>query len=195
MDPVQAPNSILRVILLSAKQHLDQQKQNAVSSQHAINLLNSLAESKKINIDTLRELSFNGISDEIKGLRPLVWRILLNYLPADNSDSWEDILRQKKAIYEIWKEELIIKPKLSIKDRFSEEEKAQQKSTQPKKLSLLDHPLSTQKNSKWNKFYTDKNLWEEIEKDVKRTRVEIAFFMMAVDPARNSKEDLDRLEH
>jgi hypothetical protein len=108
---------------------------------------------------------------------------------------WEDILRQKKAIYEIWKEELIIKPKLSIKDRFSEEEKAQQKATQPKKLSVLDHPLSTQKNSTWNKFYTDKNLWEEIEKDVKRTRVEIAFFMMAVDPARNSKEDLDRLEH
>lgn len=124
-----------------------------------------------------------------------MWRILLNYLPADNSDSWEDILRQKKAIYEIWKEELIIKPKLSIKDRFSEEEKAQQKATQPKKLSVLDHPLSTQKNSTWNKFYTDKNLWEEIEKDVKRTRVEIAFFMMAVDPARNSKEDLDRLEH
>lgn len=103
-------------------------------------------------------------------------------------------MRQKKAIYEIWKDELIIKPKLSIKDRFSEESK-EKKVDQPKKLSMLDHPLSTQKNSQWNKFYTDKNLWEEIEKDVKRTRVEMAFFMMAVDPERSSKEEMVRLEH
>lgn len=65
---------------------------------------------------------------------------------------------------------------------------------EPKKLSLLDHPLSTQANSQWNKFYSDKTLWEEIEKDVKRTRVEIAFFMMAVDPSRNSADDITRLE-
>jgi hypothetical protein len=52
-----------------------------------------LAESKKINVNRLRELTFYGISDEIKGLRPLIWRILLNYLPNDDSDSWEDILR------------------------------------------------------------------------------------------------------
>jgi hypothetical protein len=44
-------------------------------------------------------------------------------LPTENSDDWEEILRQKKAIYEIWKDELIVKPKLSIKDRFSDEAK------------------------------------------------------------------------
>jgi hypothetical protein len=37
-------------------------------------------------------------------------------------------------------------------------------------------------------------LWEEIEKDVKRTRVEIAFFMMAVNPQHSSPEDMARLE-
>jgi hypothetical protein len=37
-------------------------------------------------------------------------------------------------------------------------------------------------------------LWEEIEKDVKRTRVEIAFFMMAVNPQHSSAEDMARLE-
>jgi TBC1 domain family member 13 len=116
---------------------------SGVSNQHAIHLMNCLAESKSIQLDRLRELSFFGISDEIKGLRPLIWRILLNYLPTDDTDSWEELLRQKKAIYEMWKDELIIKPKLSIKDRFSEESKE----TQPKKLSLLDHPLSTQANS------------------------------------------------
>jgi hypothetical protein len=153
--------------------------------------MNCLAESKQIDIQRLRELSFNGISDEIKGLRPLIWRILLGYLPAEDSDTWEEILREKKKIYEMWKEELIIKPKLSIKDRFSDEAKAMEK---PKKLTLLDHPLSTQKNSTWNKFYSDKQIWEEIEKDVKRTRVEMAFFMMAVDPERSTAEDMIRLE-
>ena len=37
-------------------------------------------------------------------------------------------------------------------------------------------------------------MWEEIEKDVKRTRKELAFFVLAVDPDRNNGEDLDRLE-
>ena len=37
-------------------------------------------------------------------------------------------------------------------------------------------------------------MWEEIEKDVKRTRVEMAFFMMAVDPERSTPEDIERLE-
>ena len=54
--------------------------------------------------------------------------------------------------------------------------------------------MSVNQDSKFKKFYDDKLLWEEIEKDVKRTRVELAFFTMAVDPDRHSKEDLDRLE-
>ena len=82
-----------------------------------------MASSKKIDYDSLRELAFHGISDEIKGLRPLIWRILLNYLPANDSNSWEETLRQSKAIYEVWRDELIIKPKLTIKDRFAQEEK------------------------------------------------------------------------
>ena len=61
-------------------------------------------------------------------------------------------------------------------------------------MNKIDHPLSTKQNSTWNKFYQDKLLWEEIEKDVKRTRVELAFFMQAVDPNRNSAEDMARLE-
>lgn len=54
--------------------------------------------------------------------------------------------------------------------------------------------MSTKTDSKWKKFYDDKDLWEEIEKDVKRTRVELAFFMQAVNPDKNSMEDIKRLE-
>jgi TBC1 domain family member 13 len=59
---------------------------------------------------------------------------------------------------------------------------------------MQDHPLSTQNNSTWKKFYEDKQIWEEIEKDVKRTRIEMAFFYMALDRTRISSEDFDRLE-
>lgn len=45
----------------------------------------------------------------------------------------------------------------------------------------MDHPLSRSNDSTWKKFYDDKNIWEEIEKDVKRTRVELCFFYMALD--------------
>jgi hypothetical protein len=63
-----------------------------------------------------------------------------------------------------------------------------------KELKHFDHPLNTKVDSKWKKFYDDKELWEEIEKDVKRTRVELAFFMQAVNPDKNSEEDIKRLE-
>lgn len=78
---------------------------------HGVNILNCLAEGPVIDVGRLRKLAFLGITDEINGLRPLVWRILLGYLPA-NVTLWDDILRQQRDNYEIWKEELIVKPTL-----------------------------------------------------------------------------------
>jgi hypothetical protein len=38
-------------------------------------------------------------------------------------------------------------------------------------------------------------LWDEIEKDVKRTRTDMHFFLLALDESRNkSEEDLQRLK-
>ena len=51
---------------------------------------------------------------------------------------------------------------------------------------------SAQAESK--QYHDDCLLMEEIEKDVKRTRVELHFFYMAVDRARTSKTDIERLE-
>jgi TBC1 domain family member 13 len=45
----------------------------------------------------------------------------------------------------------------------------------------MDHPLSTNYESKWHKFFQDQDLWDEIEKDVKRTRTDLSFFYKAVD--------------
>ena len=62
------------------------------------------------------------------------------------------------------------------------------------KAKIIDHPLSRATGSSWKQFYDDKLQWEEIEKDVKRTRVELMFFQMAVDPSKNSQEEVKRLE-
>ncbi len=55
-----------------------------------------------IDRSELEQLAFHGITDEIKGLRPLVWRLFLNYLPLDATE-WDDTLRQNHASYQIYK--------------------------------------------------------------------------------------------
>lgn len=60
---------------------------------------------------------------------------------------------------------------------------------------MIDHPLSRSQNSVWNTFFKDQELWDEIEKDVKRTRTDMNFFYLALDPSLNeSKENLARLQ-
>jgi len=41
---------------------------------------------------------------------------------------------------------------------------------------MMDHPLSRSSNSVWNTYFKDQEIWDEIEKDVKRTRTEMQFF-------------------
>ena len=83
---------------------------------------------KKIEIAMLRSLSFRGIPSDIKGLRPLVWKILLGYLPRDTS-KWEAVMNEQKKIYEGLKEDLIVIPDMENEDNNN-------------KNYLNDHPLS-----------------------------------------------------
>lgn len=49
--------------------------------------------------------------------------------------------------------------------------------------------------NEWNNFFADNDLWDEIWKDVRRTRTEIGFFKLPLDTNRSlTVEDLDRLE-
>ena len=76
-------------------------------------------------------------------MRPLIWRILLNYLPEDSSQ-WDDTLRSNKEAYEMWKDELIIKPML--KDEQEKEKKAE---SGIKEVKSFHDPLSLKQDSKW----------------------------------------------
>ena len=55
--------------------------------------------------------------------------------------------------------------------------------------NAVDHPLNVSSNSLWNKFFNDQELWDEIEKDVRRTRSDMTFFIEAVDRHKNLNKD------
>jgi hypothetical protein len=44
-----------------------------------------------------------------------------------------------------------------------------------------DHPLSVKKKSIWNQYFQDNVIWQEIEKDIRRTRTDMQFFSDAFD--------------
>lgn len=45
----------------------------------------------------------------MKSLRPLIWKILLYYLPNDTAE-WPETLRMNRENYETIRNELLIKP-------------------------------------------------------------------------------------
>jgi TBC1 domain family member 13 len=130
----------------------------------------------KVNKILLRSLAFRGIPNECVGLRSLVWRILLNTLGYEPA-KWEGMLSRHKESYRQFMEELIIKPSLESDSAESS-----------------DHPLSIDIKSEWCMYFKDQELWEEIEKDVKRTRTDTGFFTSAIDPSKNTKANAQILE-
>mmetsp|Transcript_22594 Transcript_22594/g.22435 ORF Transcript_22594/g.22435 Transcript_22594/m.22435 type:complete len:211 (+) Transcript_22594:170-802(+) len=127
---------------------------------------------------TLKVLAFRGIPEEVKSLRGIVWRLLLNYLP-NKATKWIETINENKKQYESFREELIIKPQLSMEG---------EKSNGPEVTEhVVDHPLSVSQDSVWAQFHKDREIWEEIEKDVKRTRNEIALFVRAIKDEDSAK--------
>lgn len=59
--------------------------------ERTVNLMKVLCK-RKINITMLRSLSFRGIPSEIRSLRPIIWRVLLNYLPKETS-KWDSFVK------------------------------------------------------------------------------------------------------
>lgn len=94
----------------------------------------------------LKNIAFTGIPDECKGLRAYVWKLLLNYLPWDNSEMNAELASQR-ANYNNFRDLFLQNPENENPDLTEE----------------------------------DKEFWEDIEKDVKRTRPEMHFFFLPND--------------
>ena len=121
----------------------------------------------------VKKLCFDGIPDICKRIRPLCWRILLNYL-SDDKTQWQSIEENNKKQYEDHVNLFL----LGKNKPSANSDKNSQSSQEIEFKKCQDHPRSKAKNSTWNTFFSDQSLWDEIEKDTKRTRKEINFFTL-----------------
>ncbi|CAG8588826.1 15267_t:CDS:2 [Funneliformis mosseae] len=117
-----------------------------------------------IDLYKFRHLCFRGIPDK-PGIRQLSWKILIGYLPPDKR-KWQSTLAEQRSTYYSFIRDLLVDP--------SEEElKNSNESTD-------DHPLNSSPSSKWAEYFADNNMLEQIDKDVRRTLPDFAFFQLPV---------------
>ena len=78
-------------------------------------------ERKPINTLNLKKMIFQGCPDSLRGYRPLVWKILLEYLPSEDHSQWDDILAKKRALYKSYVGATLNKSVIEMQDLGEEE--------------------------------------------------------------------------
>mmetsp|Transcript_6830 Transcript_6830/g.11025 ORF Transcript_6830/g.11025 Transcript_6830/m.11025 type:complete len:185 (-) Transcript_6830:724-1278(-) len=177
----------------------------------------------KINLKKLCQLSFakGGIPDG--GLRPIIWRILLDSLPLDPGQ-WDAALIKNFDTYELWKKELIIDldkirtiyaedglPEEVYKSDFNWAKKLYRemriqeiRGKKKAHVGILDEKdgnlssdeqkiSSTKFRIIWQNYFRDQDLIEDIQKDVKRTRTELNYFKKPTNPEDLTKYGQEEL--
>ncbi|EPY52595.1 GTPase activating protein [Schizosaccharomyces cryophilus OY26] len=127
---------------------------------------------KPVSLPGLCGLCLQGIPDEYS-IRSKAWMLMLEYLPTDKLQ-WKDVLSSHRKTYTSFVQELLIDPwkKLSLQEN-SEDAEAE------------DHPLSTNKDSKWKQYFEDNQTLEQIDKDIRRTLPDLSFFQGKSESAMN----------
>ncbi|XP_031379432.1 TBC1 domain family member 13-like isoform X1 [Punica granatum] len=151
--------------------------------------------SKVINMRELRRIASLGIPDGA-GIRPVVWKLLLGYLPPDRA-LWLSELAKKRSQYKNFKTELLMNPS-EITRRLekstsgdNDESKCQIRGVLRRSgLTHGEHPLSLGKSSIWNQFFQDAEIIEQIDRDVKRTHPDMPFFSGDSQYAKSNQEAL-----
>lgn len=190
--PETAPNKYLAKLFEAPQVHTIQ---TYWIKERVINFMKILGK-RRIDMIMLRSLAFRGVPNEVPMLRVIVWKVLLGFLPRETA-KWEQVIKSQRQIYDDWKKEMIVEPYLveGAGAAIGEKESTCDPLLQASLLKEveIDHPLCVRKNSLWSKFFKDQELWEEIEKDVRRTRSDITFFVEAVDKAKSlNKEQLKK---
>ncbi|CAG8439485.1 8531_t:CDS:10 [Diversispora eburnea] len=114
-----------------------------------------------IDLYKFRHLCFHGVPDK-PGIRQKSWKILLGYLPPDKR-KWTKVLAEQRATYSSFVKDLLSDPG----EEFKSDEH-------------VDHPLNSEPNSKWNEYFADNIILEQIDKDVRRTLPDFSFFQLPV---------------
>ncbi|CAG4942230.1 unnamed protein product [Colias eurytheme] len=121
-----------------------------------IQAFKDLLDKDEVDMKALQKLAFKGVPDK-KGLRSLVWKILLHYIPPEKN-SWESYLQKKRQLYKQLIDEIIVSPG-----------------------GPTDHPLSISPGSSWSEYFKDNDVLLQIDKDVRRLCPDISFFQTATE--------------
>lgn len=120
-----------------------------------------------IDSKNIFHIMFSGIPDEIPGLRTLIWKLSLNY-PSESK-----VIHSPK-----WQEEID-----KLREEYLKIKEVQYKNIQflhLKSSSLKNSDPLSSHNEEWKEYFNDHELLDEIEKDVRRTRAQMSFFLMPV---------------
>ena len=113
-------------------------------------------------------------------MRPLVWKLLLGVLPPVRAE-WTNRLKKCRADYANYVCDLLAEPAIVSRIREAEEPETHSDLGPVARVTVTDHPLALS-NSSWRNFWTDSEIFDQVNKDVFRTRVETDFFHQSVPP-------------
>ena len=107
------------------------------------------------DFEKFRQLAFNGVPEEF---RPMVWKLLLGYLPFENRLEWPKVLRDKRVTYYTFLNELIHEP------------------TQQEWDAVDANSLGND----YEALFEELEMLDQIDMDVRRTLPDLAFFQSPI---------------
>ena len=117
------------------------------------------------------------------GRRAVFWRVFMGLLPAGAPGRWKDELSAKRLQYREFLREFKLDDEDAVASRAKAAPAERSNASADGELMTvtvsdpLSHPLcSSESNSEWNEYFKDKELMEQIDKDVHRTHPDIEFF-------------------
>ena len=109
-------------------------------------------------------------------LRALVWKLLLGVLPAVRSE-WFNRLAKCRSDYADYVRDLVAEPEVVTRIRDGHQHDEYHQLGPVTRVPVVDHPLALSHSvSPWRSFWTDSEIFDQVNKDVFRTRVETDFF-------------------
>ncbi|KAJ3009277.1 hypothetical protein HKX48_008070, partial [Thoreauomyces humboldtii] len=122
--------------------------------------------------EAFRQLCYRGIPDN-PHTRPACWKLLLQYLPYDARAEWTSTLRSRRGLYYTFVKEL-------IKDPGIEE-------------GNVEPPAQGDEaaRAQWQTWRDELAILEQIDKDVRRTLPDLAFFQLPIPTSAYSPLNTD----
>lgn len=144
--------------------------------------LQDLLDAEVIDMEKLAKLCLNGIPDHPRSLRPSCWKVLLGYESINGAER-PVILRKLRRQYYDYINELLVDPFIEASNdatlQKTDRNLGKKGKTQTKHMTQVQiDPLCD--DPKYKQYYNDNLTLYDIDKDVRRTRANLAFFQQEV---------------